>query len=458
MSFLYKIKRIVEKEGLIERGDRVLVGISGGIDSTSLVHVLFELAKEIGFDLGAVHLNHLLRGEESERDERFVSSVANKLAIPLYTRRADAKKLAEERGLSVQHAGRDLRYGFFEEVADRHGYSKIAIAHNLDDQAETFLLRMIKGTGIRGLTSIPIKRGKIIRPFLHTYRSEIEDYAARKSITYVHDSSNDKTVYERNFVRKSIIPLMEQLNPLLKGKIIALLEDLTAVNSRYDSVAKDFVKSRMRVVGGEVDIEVAALCELDEETRFRVLIDAFLKIRPRFMPLREHMRLIDEILTSKKPNLSLAMPEGVRVRKVYDRLIITKKTSSKEITEVFPISLGKNRLEPFGCVMEASETSVDAETVLKAGMSLAHFDQDRLGKLYVRTFRDGDRFYPLGMKNPVKLKDFFISQKIPKEDRRRIPLLLSDDHIIWVVGYRMDERHKITETTQKAVRIVVRQF
>ena len=261
MNLVYKVKKTIEKERLVERGDRVLVGISGGVDSASLLHVLVKIAKEIGFDLGAAHLNHLLRGEESERDEEFVAALAGRLAIPLYIRRVDAKKYADDKGLSIQHAGRDLRYGFFEEVADGHGFNKIAVAHNLDDQAETFLLRMMKGTGIRGLSSIPIERGRIIRPFLHIYRSEIEDYAKNNSITFVHDSSNDKTVYERNFVRKRIIPLMEQLNPLLKEKIIALLDDLTAINHRYNEAAEGFVREEMHTDEEDLSFEVSCTAQ-----------------------------------------------------------------------------------------------------------------------------------------------------------------------------------------------------
>jgi tRNA(Ile)-lysidine synthase len=422
VDLVYKVKKTIEKEGLVERGDRVLVGISGGMDSTTLLYVLFEIAKEIGFDLGAAHLNHLLRGAESERDEEFVGAVARKLAIPLYTRRADAKKYAEEQGLSIQHAGRDLRYSFFEETAEGKGFNKIAIAHNLDDQAETFLLRMIKGTGIRGLSSIPVKRGRIIRPFLYTYRSEIETYAERNSVAHVHDSSNDKTVYERNFVRKEIVPLMERLNPLFREKIVALLEDLTSINRRYDSTAEDFLREEMGVDGEDLRFKVDALRKIDEETRFRVIVHVLMQMKPGFMALREHIRLIDRILYSEKPNQSLAMPTGIRVKKVYGELIFTKRAPLAGVMGVFPIAIGVNRLEPFARVIDVSDLPGNHTVMDETGTHAARFDRNKIGELSLRTFVEGDRFYPLGMKNSVKLKDFFISQRIPKEDRRRIPL------------------------------------
>jgi tRNA(Ile)-lysidine synthase len=177
------------------------LGISGGIDSTTLLFVLLEIQKTIDFELGLAHINHMLRGKESERDEEFVRELAGRLCLPLYVERVHVKEIAVEKGLSIQHAGREARYSFFNGILRQHGYNKIAIAHNLDDQIETFLLRAMKGTGLKGLSSIPIKRDAIIRPLLNTYRTDIAEYAARHAIAFVEDSSNSKTVYERNYVR-----------------------------------------------------------------------------------------------------------------------------------------------------------------------------------------------------------------------------------------------------------------
>ena len=157
------------------------MAISGGIDSTTLLFVLLEIQKKIGFELGLAHINHMLRGKESERDEEFIKKLALRLHLPLYVKRVDVKKIALDKGLSIQHAGREARYRFFNEVITEYGYNKIAIAHNLDDQIETFLLRALKGTGLRGLSSIPIKRDAIIRPFLNTYRADIAEYAGLHS-------------------------------------------------------------------------------------------------------------------------------------------------------------------------------------------------------------------------------------------------------------------------------------
>jgi tRNA(Ile)-lysidine synthase len=456
VNLVNKVKKIIGKEKLIEAGDNVLVGVSGGIDSTTLVHILFEISKKIDFKIGLAHLNHQLRGEESNRDEKFVEELAEKLSFPIYIKKADVKVHAKSRGISLQHAGRDLRYAFFEEVVNKHGFNKIAVAHNLDDQAETFLLRMLKGTGIRGLSSIPVKRDMIIRPFLDVYRFEIEEYVGKHSILYVKDSSNDKIVYERNYIRKQVIPLMESRNPLFKEKIIMLLQDITAINNLYHSKAEEFLKKEQKIENEDIFFEIDALKDTDEETRFRVMVSAFAKIEPAFIPLREHARLINNVISSKKPNLMLAMPQGIRIKKVYNRLVFTKKPMLTKITNIFPINSGENRIEPFGLMLDVSMVLQEGGAPHSSDKYIAHFDGDKIKALSVRAFINGDRFAPLGMRNHIKLKDFFISQKIPKEERRHIPLLISGDDIIWVIGYRMDERYKITETTKKVLKIMAR--
>jgi len=256
------ITKTVVREKLIERNDKVLVGISGGIDSTALLFVLLEIQKEIDFNLGLGHVNHMLRGKESERDEQFVRKLAEELHLPFYLERIDIRNIAVQKGLSIQHAGREARYGFFNEIAKKHGYNKIAIAHNLDDQIETFLLRAIKGTGLRGLTAIPIKRDAIIRPFLYTLRSDIAAYAAERKISFVEDSSNEKIVYERNYLRKEVLPVIEKLNPLFKEKIFFLLQDLTGIDNLFEEKSKLFLKKQQRNKEGDIFLTLRACPKL----------------------------------------------------------------------------------------------------------------------------------------------------------------------------------------------------
>ncbi len=433
----------------------MLVGVSGGIDSVALLFLLLTIRDGFPFSVGVAHLNHSLRGEESTRDEEFVRGLAQRFGLPFHARRIDVRSYARVEGLSLQHAGRDLRYAYFREIACEHGYQKIAIGHTRDDQVETFIMRLIKGTGLRGLSSIPIRRGPIIRPLLPIYRSEVKTYTRTESIPHVEDSSNQKDVYQRNFIRNRVLPLFEQINPNFRERILLLLDDLTEVNRLFERDAEHFLSEEVRSDGTDTVVQAEKLRGLHAETRYRVLAAMLERVEPRLVPLRHHVRLIEQAIENLKPNIDVALPCHVTARKVYGSLTFTKKTSLPPIQELLPINTALTMLEPFGMIFETTVTDTPPDKIPDDG-KIAFFDYDRLGALRVRTFLEGDRFVPLGMKQSVKLKDFFISRKIPLHERRRIPLLLSDQDIIWVVGQRIDERYKVTPDTHRFLNVSVR--
>jgi tRNA(Ile)-lysidine synthase len=469
MDLVNKVRKTIIKENLIEAGEKVLVGLSGGIDSTAMLHVLAELAGAYHFKIGIAHINHLLRGEESERDQHFVETLALRFSFPCHVKRFDVRAYAAGRGISLQHAGRDVRYRFFDEVVHEQAYSRIAIAHNLDDQIETFMLRMLKGSGIKGLASIPIKRDKIIRPFLNIYRSEIEEYVNVSSILYVEDSSNKGIKYERNYVRKEIIPAMKKLNPVFKEKISFLLQDISRINVFFEEQSARFMGSHLNSKEQDVlSFGIKELEELDSETRFRTIANVLDMIEPGFIILREHYMLVEKILRGKRPNLAVVLPRGIRAVRTYGRLTFTKKQINPVIKDVLPVMYGKNILKPFNIVLEISKItnrpliktfcSMEFEALKEDGKNIAFLDADKAGNMCVRTFQEGDRFKPLGMNNYVKLKDFFISRKIPKEQRRHIPLLTSNKDIMWVVGHRIDERYKVTEQSKNVMQVAAKPY
>ena len=442
MDLSRNVLRLIKAEGLITAGDRVLVAVSGGMDSVVLLHLLKELTEAMPHELAVAHVNHQLRGEESDRDERFVRKLAHKLSLPFHLTRVDVRQHSRKEGISLQHAGRDLRYAYFHEVARAGNYGKIAIAHNLDDQVETFLLRIIKGTGIRGLGSIPVKREAIIRPLLFTPRSEIATYVRGRGLRYVRDSSNRKETYERNFVRRRLVPRMEDLNPAFREKILFLLQDMTRLNRLFDEQAHTFMNDLSETTGA-ISVPVLKILDLDEEVRFRVLSAILFSLEPTFIPLRNHIGLIEKALRSPKPNITVALPRGIRMEKAYGTLLLTREAPPLSVSGSFPVAPGFTSLPAFNITLEVSETD-ERPVCLATDSSNAIFDRELLQDLHVRAFRNGDRFIPLGMKELVKLKDFFISRKIPRHERRRIPLLLSGKDIIWVVGQRIDERYKVT--------------
>lgn len=452
MDLVNAVKKKVKTEKLIAEGDHILLAISGGIDSTTLLFVLLEIKKSFPFTIGLAHVNHSLRGEESDRDELFVRNLANNLLLPVHVTQVYADRHARETGLSLQHAGRELRYQFFQKILSEYGYNKIATAHNLDDQIETFLLRVIKGTGLNGLSSIPVKRQFVIRPFLSFYREDIELYAREKQIHFVEDSSNQKTAYERNYVRKEIIPLMLKLNPACKDRIHDLINNIKMINDTINVNTDMFISRYRKLNSSSFNFNTNKLKTLDEETLYRVISNSLGDIHPGFIPLRSHFVQIKKIIDASKPNMSCNLPQGIKVKKAYNVLAITKHLPEPRIPIPLSLSYGHNYIETLSLNLRVSVTSNIPERFTKR-MQTAYFDFNSTGELSVRTFQPGDRFYPFGMNKPVKLKDYFISQKIPRDERKSIPLLLSDNVIIWVIGHRIDNRYKVTSKTKKILKI-----
>jgi len=449
-----RVRRVIRDEGLMEPGERVLVGASGGVDSSALLFLLHRIRKDMAIDLGAAHVNHGLRGEESERDEAFVRKLADDLSVPCHVMRADVRAYSRERGVSIQHAGRELRYQYFADLCGTHGYGKIAIAHNRDDQVETFLLRVLKGSGLNGLGSIPVRRDRIIRPFLTIGRSDIEAYVQRLSIPFVEDSSNQKDVYERNFLRMRVVPLLSRLNPKFREKILLLISDIAAVDRLFDGEAERFLEGERCLGGGACACGVEALKTLQPEVRFRAISRMLSGLEPRFIALREHVLLVEKSLFSAKPNNMVFLPHGIKAKRVYGNLTFTREEPLTPIAETFELRLGRNVISPLGITLDISLSDSRPDT-FPSGRGTSYFDGDRASSLTLRTFREGDRFVPLGMDREVKVKDYFISRKIPRESRRSIPILLAGRDIIWVVGERMDDRYKLAEGTKRVLKVMI---
>lgn len=425
----------IRRNSLIPEGGKVLIGLSGGIDSVIMMH----LFQEAGFSFGIAHCNFQLRGEESEADEKFVRQLAEVNQVPVFVTRFDTIAYCEEKKISVQMGARDLRYTWFEEIAKDQGYDCIAIAHNRDDLAETMLLNLIRGTGLKGLTGMKPRNGLIIRPLLFASRKAIQSYAVEKGLSYREDSSNRETKYHRNLIRSEIIPLMEKINPSFTDTLIGESEIFDATWQVYSK---------------EIEILRNELTEREGE----ILKMSIAKIRS----LRISLHVLYDILTPYGFNLSVVKDiyqslETGSGRKFYseefilvrDRhFLLIEKENPEKGSEFLVGEDIKELHEPISMQIRRVERDITFE--LPSDPGTAALDLDLLQfPLKLRHWKEGDFFIPLGMKGKKKLSDFFIDRKIPLLEKQRIWLLTSGEDIVWVMMQQIDERYKVTDQTQR---------
>ncbi len=458
MDFVGKVRATVEKYRMLQQGDRVMVGVSGGVDSVVLLHVLMLLRGEYDLSLVVAHLDHGIRGEESRLEADFVRSLAQGLDLPLETAAADVPTLVGRKRTSLQEAAREARYDFYEQVREKYDGQKVATGQTADDQAETVLIRVIRGAGLRGLKGIPPVRGGVyIRPLIETSRAEVERFAEKEGLTHVIDSSNIKDIYLRNKVRHDLIPHLErEYNPNIRAGLSKMASILSREDDYLDRKAEEVMGGLIDERGQEVSVDIPRLRPFHEAIWFRVLQKAMATVLGG--DLRRistaHLDAIFRLLTHQAPNKVLCLPDGIRVEKHYTKLFIKRGRSSA----VFPFEYivevpGVTLLEALGKKLVTRIDAAKSGIPMDVGPNVAYLDDAKLvHPLTLRNFEKGDRFVPLGMKAPKKLKDFFIDSKVPKALRRRIPLLISGETIVWVVGYRIDEGFKLREGSERILR------
>jgi tRNA(Ile)-lysidine synthase len=312
-----KITEFAEKYDMFPREGTVLCALSGGRDSMCLLHILLELAPEYGFSVACAHYNHRLRGGESDRDARFVKEYCARLGIPVYVGSGDVNAFSREKGLSVEEAARELRYAFLEQTADEIGATKIATAHNAEDNAETVLLNLIRGSGLSGLGGIPPVRGRIIRPLLKTTRAEIESYLEEKGIPHVEDSTNAKDDYSRNRLRHGVLPVLRELNPAFVQNVSRTADLLREDEEFIAGQARDFIQKNLRKKGESATLPAGLLAELPNPVSARVF-----KLVAGSGLSAVHIEALRQLCRSEDPSASLDLP-GMRVIREYDKVVFS---------------------------------------------------------------------------------------------------------------------------------------
>lgn len=449
---------------MLQSGDSVLVGVSGGPDSVALLHVMTALSTELHLTLGVAHLNHCLRREESERDAAFVSALADRLNLPFYCDTADVREYQRRRRLSLEDAARRLRYQFFRKICDVGGFEKAAVGHHADDNAESILMHVIRGTGPLGLAGIsPVKNGWIIRPLIDASRSDIIQFLTENGLQYIFDTSNNDERYLRNKLRRSLIPhLAASFNP----KIIRSLNRLGSITSTEEHWMDDLAEALLdqAVLSEEprqLVLSIPKVAALHLAAQRRVIRKAIGRIKSGLEGLTLfHIESI--LLLSKKGPCygRVDVADGFTVMRSGSKLVfgigadLKKKQPEAPRFHYSILHPQVVQIKEIGAAVRFSEIPAPHFSVLQdAGHRTAFFDINHIEfPLLLRNIEPGDRFMPLGMKGTQKIKKFFINNKVPRNQRFMCPVLLSEGRVLWVVGYRIDDRVKVSAATRRVLK------
>jgi tRNA(Ile)-lysidine synthase len=361
----------------------------------------------------------------------------------------------------MEERARNARYAFFEKLKSKLSAKKIAVGHNLNDQAETVLMRLLRGSGPSGLAGIPPTRDNtIIRPLIEIKRDEIESYLKARDLSYVIDSSNLQTDYLRNKIRLELLPQLLEYQPKLIEHLGQLTHILRGENKFLEDHAEDWVvREADQKPDGDIVIPVGSFIELSEPVRNRVTRHLLKKIGKNLRRIDHgHIESVYILAKSKKPQGILNLPHGLTVKRIYDKLAFMAGATDKSVAFHYHLDgVGTYYLEEIGRSITLGEIERDADLNLQSQERTAYLDADKLQyPLILRNFRPGDRFVPLGMAGQKKIKDFFIDLKIPSEMRVLTPILVSQDTPVWICGYRIDDRFKVTSETRRILKVAIR--
>jgi len=436
-----KFEKYYQKQQLFSKADAVLLTVSGGKDSVAMAH-LFHASK---LNFGIAHCNFKLRGKESDKDAKFVQNLAKKLGVSFYSKSFNTAAFAKEKKISTQMAARELRYQWFEELTLKNNYQFIATAHHKNDVAETVLINLTKGTGLSGLHGIAAKNGRIVRPLLCFNRQEIEAFIDDKNIDFREDMSNKKTKYVRNKIRHKVIPELEKINPAFIETIFNETQHFSALEQLLENKIDEERNACIKVNGRYIEIDIEQLNKLNP---LKTYLYYFLK------PYGFNFSDVEDVLNSfDSQSGKTFLSTTHHLIKDREKLIISEII--KEDTSDFII----NSIDDF----KALPITIDAKILnngvvdaIKKDKKYAYLNAEKfIYPLVLRKWKKGDKFKPFGMKNFKKLSDFFIDEKFSLVDKKNTWLLVSNNRIIWVVGYRIDNDYKILENTNTVLQLSI---
>ena len=437
-----RFKKCIRENNLFLPDEKILLGISGGLDSV----VMLDLFHRSGFQFAIAHCNFQLRGNDSDEDEELVRRLALQYQVQYYGTRFNTKEYAREKGISIEMAARDLRYEWFEKIRIKEGFDWIAVAHHADDSRETFLLNLIRGTGIRGLRGIQPKVGKVIRPLLFANRKDVNQYATDFHLEYRDDQSNWDTVHLRNKIRHEVLPLFEEMNPAFRNSLSETMERIYEAESMIHTLVESQRKLLVKEQDDQLIIELENLIPLTPRQTW-----LFELLRPYHFKkevVREISNSLDESLSGKKFYSSTH-------RLIRDRksLILSPLEEEEDSFQRYYIEANAAHIDhPVKLELSVIENTPDFH--IPRTNTIACLDYDQLTfPLMIRKWQQGDYFCPLGMKGMKKVSDFFIDRKFSIPQKESTWLLTCNSKIVWIIGHRLDDRFKVTRDTKKILLI-----
>jgi tRNA(Ile)-lysidine synthase len=466
---LEKVKNTIAQNRLINCGDRIVVALSGGPDSVCLLHALYSLTNKLNIKLYAVHINHMLRGQEADEDEAYARELCQSFGVNFNSVSRDVAGISKSSGISIEEAGREARYQEFYRYADSVGADSIAVAHNREDQAETVLMHIIRGSGLTGLVGMGYKRDRIIRPLLDIQRYEIEEYCLKNALKPRIDSTNLQNIYSRNKIRLDIIPKISGAFGVDFAESLVRLSSLASCDNDFmEHTAAEIYSECVKSSGkGFVHLKLAGLKGLHQALLGRVFRMALNETAGSIKGIEsKHIDAMSHLAREGMTGPVIQLPRGIRATISYELLKIyieeddvfadfektmrvpglTKvlELDSEIIAEIFEIS------DAFDEISNA----VEKYSNIRYNSLVQFFDYDSLIKgIYIRNRREGDMFKPFKSNGSKKLKEYFIDLKIPRETRSKIPLIASEYEIVWVIRHKISDKFKVTENTKLVLRL-----
>jgi len=467
---LRKAEQTILRRNMFSKGDHVLAGVSGGPDSVALLHILVQLAPEWELAIGIAHLNHCLRGAESDRDADFVADLAAKLNLPCYSEAVNVRNDPAFRKLSLEAAARQIRYDFFDRICRRNGYHKIALGHHRDDNAELMLMFLFRGSGPLGFSGIPpVREGRIVRPLISIGRNELVAFLDENAITYQVDKTNRDLRFLRNRVRHETIPYIQACcNPGIVGTLNRFSEIVRSEDAWMNEIIQPlYEKALVRADRHRVVLAISALTDFPEAACRRVIRTAIFRIKGDLLRISfSHIEAVRELTERQQCPAQLTLPDGIRVQRNKRLLTFYQLDASLRgrrlkirpgpLPFFYSVSGPGARvaISETGAVLTFSEIPIGSCMMDNLSENIALLDMDMLQfPLILRNLQPGDRFSPLGVTGTQKIQKYFIDHKIDPAERVQCPVLLSGKKVVWLAGHRISGHFKITPFTRRVLRI-----